>query len=183
MEQAPDQGLSFLEKKEDVEKALDSVLENGDEFIVQKHRDKVFVEEHKKNSTQEMGNDLYGFLLKMNTQIKGGEGLMGICFMASVILCTAISMGWLSDIRGVDISLFQSWWVYVLIIFITFMGVLEIEGFLTTNNYRRQRHFILSYIDKCRMDKYRLLALMDGNSELSTLYENFKKDSSYSESF
>ena len=125
-----------------------------------------------------INNELHGALLAADTGIsEAGGSLAFIGVFLGIALSVILSTGFLDEQLKVDLSSYRNWWAYIAIPgFTFFIPIVTIKLLLEKKAYLNYRSDIMSLAKKSGLNKYKLIAIIEGYKKFENISKYLKQD-------
>lgn len=168
------------QRQHEVAQKLEEILDEGDRFVVERHRGQVDVQpidEARLPPLSEEKPELYGHLVAVSEILSdAGSNFILVPMVTVAIVCLIVHMRWINTLLGIDIEVIRNVWVYAASLtacfFLSAQIALWIEGFA----YRRYRDDLIRAIREAGFSRWHLLARISGDEELSNVADKLKTD-------
>ena len=153
------------------------LLKDGDEVTLARHNGEMFVEESYRSKFERKHAKLFGRMLSIEEQMRGGTFPYFLGLLAFAAFVGSLQLGWWEGVLGARIcQLLDNWWFYIpgamAILYLVYVG----SGRLGTYVYRRHRQALLDLIAAEGLDRDELLVSLRDQDDLDHVIYHLKLD-------
>jgi hypothetical protein len=170
------------DRADEVATFLEGALQDGEGFLVRCNNFSIEVvpfHEQEPFELKHTHEELYGCLLSINEEISERQfPYFWLTLVALVFFCLALHLQWLDTLLNIDFQGIRSIWFYLSTALATVVLYNIIIGFVERSIYRRRRPELLQAIFEAGINRYKLLARMEGDPGISHISDKLKIDRS-----